>query len=349
MDINAFDFTLPSKQIAKYPKKDRSSSKLLCLNGHNNYEHMRFIDFPCKLKEGDLLVINDTKVIKARIYANKETGGSVEILLERIEGENLAIGTIRASKSPNVGQKLILKSKVESKEGVPDTVEIINKQGYFYTLEFSISLLEVFKSYGHIPLPPYMSREAENLDDIYYQSVFATALGSVAAPTASLHFDEGLLDKVKKSGVLVASITLHVGRGTFQPIKTQDVESHKMHAERYSIPKATQEAIEHTKRVGGRVIAIGTTVLRALEAFALNEEKDEKFYETDIFIYPGFRFQMVDVLVTNFHLPKSSLLLLVSAFAGQKNIKGAYEEAIEKEYSFYSYGDAMLLFRAGLE
>lgn len=331
-----FDYALPQRLIAQAPLAQRSASRLLNAGGKTLLDQ-RISDLPSVLQPGDLLVMNDSRVMHARFQGVKATGGQVEVLVERILSSNEVLAQVRASKSPKTGSRLIL-------EGLLD-VEVLGREGEFYRLRLPGDALETIEAHGRLPLPPYIARAAVAPDETRYQTVYARETGSVAAPTAGLHFDEDLLAKVRAQGVTIAYVTLHVGAGTFQPVRTQTLAEHHMHTERYTISPATAEAIAETKARGGRVIAVGTTTLRALESAATGRDVKVGAGETAIFITPGFEFQVVDALLTNFHLPKSTLLMLVSAFAGVKEIRAAYRHAIEQGYRFFSYGDAMWLTR----
>lgn len=335
MKIEEFDYHLPKELIAKYPVEPRDSCRLLVLDKNSGkIYHRIFKDIVDYVEEGDLIVFNDSKVIPARLIGVKESGkAKIEVFLIRQIKENLWYALIKNIRRLKKGQKIYIADNfyVEYKEREEDKaiVEI-----------YSENLMEDLEKYGHVPLPPYIEREDEEKDKVLYQTVFAKEHGSVASPTAGLHFTTELLEKLKNKGVNTAFITLHVGLGTFKPIKVSNIEDHKMHEEFYTIPEETLELIEKTKKSGKSVIAVGTTVVRTLETFAKTGIK-EGF--TDIFIYPPYKFKVVDKLVTNFHLPKSTLILLVSAFAGKENTLMAYKEAVDKKYRFYSYGDAMFI------
>jgi S-adenosylmethionine:tRNA ribosyltransferase-isomerase len=332
MQLSEFDFILPAELIAQTPAERRGQSRLLVAGGHGLSDHV-FDELPNYLEEGDLLVLNDTKVIRARLHGIKETGGRIEVLVERILDDNRVLASIRASKSPKSGSKLFF---------ADDCAEVLGREGEFYLLRFSIAVQDMLDEHGKLPLPPYIAHQADEFDEERYQTVYAKHPGAVAAPTAGLHFDEAMLGKLKEKGVGIAHVTLHVGAGTFQPVRVENILDHKMHSEHYLVPEATEDAIRNAKEKGRKVIAVGTTALRALESFALYGKREG---ETTIYITPGFEFRMVDRLLTNFHLPKSTLLMLVSAFAGMDEIRNAYRHAIDKHYRFFSYGDAMLLER----
>jgi len=344
LTVDDFDFPLPPELIAQHPAPERTGSRLLhvCCTQHTD---RRFVDLPGLLRAGDLLVFNDTRVIKARFFGVKETGGQVEIMLERIVDARHAVCQIRASKAPKPGCRLRL----------ADAFDVVmsgrsGTDGDFFALELldDGDFWELSERYGKLPLPPYIEHPAEGADETRYQTVYAREPGAVAAPTAGLHFDEAMLATLKAQGVGTAFVTLHVGAGTYRPVRVEKIADHRMHSERYEIPEATAAAIAATRAAGGRVIAVGTTSLRALESAGQADGTVRPGNaETDIFITPGYRFQVVDRLITNFHLPKSTLLMLVSAFAGYDAMRAAYAHAIAERYRFFSYGDAMLLERTG--
>ena len=336
--VSEFDYDLPPDLIAQAPLAERSASRLLAVRG-GQYEDRVFSDLPEYLNSGDLIVFNDSRVLHARLYGHKSTGGEVEVLIERPLGDHEALAMIRASKSPKPGSRITLADTFE--------VEVLGRAGEFFHLRFpdGATVVEWIERHGRLPLPPYIERAAGDADESRYQTVYARELGSVAAPTAGLHFDEALLERLRERGVRTAYVTLHVGAGTFQPVRVENLAEHKMHRECYVIPQDTVAAIAETKAAGGRVICVGTTSLRALESAALDGTLKPGAGETELFITPGFEFHVADRLVTNFHLPRSTLLMLVSAFAGQDTIRGAYEHAVANRYRFFSYGDAMLLER----
>jgi S-adenosylmethionine:tRNA ribosyltransferase-isomerase len=338
MLTDEFTFELPQRLIAQRPPKQRGASRLLHLNG-DGCEHRLFADLPNLLREHDLLVLNDTRVIKARLFGNKESGGNIEVLVERILDEREVLAQVRASKSPKRGSRLLLAGCVD--------VTVLGRAGEFFHLRFEgdASVSSLLEQYGQLPLPPYITHTADDDDDTRYQTVFAREYGAVAAPTAGLHFDEAMLVKLGKHGINAAYVTLHVGAGTFQPVRAERVAEHVMHSERYAIPQETIAAIAQTRARGGRVIAVGTTSLRALESAAQSGELRAGAGDTNIFITPGYQFKVVDVLLTNFHLPKSTLLMLVCAFGGMDKMLAAYRIAVDNEYRFFSYGDAMLIER----
>lgn len=336
MTLADFDYVLPPELIAQTPLPQRSASRLLAMDGERLAD-CRFTDLVRLLRPGDLLVLNDSRVLHARLLGRKDSGGQIEVLVERLSGDTEAIVQVRASKSPRPGARLCLEDAFE--------VEVLGREGEFYRLRFPGDAAGLIERHGRLPLPPYIERAAEATDEARYQTVFAREMGSVAAPTAGLHFDHELLAALRGAGVATAHVTLHVGAGTFQPVRTEDLGAHRMHTEPYVVPAATAAAIAATRAAGGRVIAVGTTTLRTLEGAALNGELKVGAGETAIFITPGFRFRVADLLITNFHLPKSTLLMLVSAFAGLENLRAAYRHAIAQQYRFFSYGDAMLLQR----
>lgn len=343
LTVDDFDFPLPPELIAQHPAAERRGSRLLHVCSQRLADR-QFADLPALLKAGDLLVFNDTRVIKARFFGQKESGGQVEVLLERIVDANYAIAQIRASKSPKPGTRLRLAEAFE--------VVVTGRAGAnneFFALETvdRNSLWDLAEQHGKLPLPPYIEHPADGADETRYQTVYARKLGAVAAPTAGLHFDEAMLATLRGMGVGTAFLTLHVGAGTYQPVRVDKIAEHKMHSEHFEIPAATADAIMATRAAGGRVIAVGTTSLRALESAGSDDGTvPTGAAETEIFITPGYRFKVVDRLITNFHLPKSTLLMLVSAFAGYDHIRAAYAHAVAERYRFFSYGDAMLLERS---
>ncbi|WP_047541878.1 tRNA preQ1(34) S-adenosylmethionine ribosyltransferase-isomerase QueA [Methylotenera versatilis] len=343
MRTQDFDFYLPDTLIAQHPSSKRNASKLLYLNSQfKQLSDELFINLPNFLSAGDLLVFNDTRVIKARLFGIKDTGGQVEVLVERVLDNHHVLAHVRASRAPKAGNTLRLADAFDAK--------VIGREDDLFQLQFigNISALDLLERYGALPLPPYITHSANAEDDERYQTVYAKHAGAVAAPTAGLHFDEPMLNTLKAKGIGIAYVTLHVGAGTFQPVRVDEIKDHKMHSEIYHISAETVAAIDATKLAGGNVIAVGTTSLRALESAALNGSIKAGSAETAIFITPGFQFKIVDKLLTNFHLPKSTLLMLVSAFAGFEQIKQAYAHAIEKQYRFFSYGDAMLIEKSEL-
>ncbi len=342
MRVADFSFDLPDELIARFPKADRTSSRLLSLDGPSGtVEHKIFSDILELVNENDLLVFNNTKVIPARMFGQKESGGKVEVLVERVLDEHRVLAHIRASKSPKPGNVLILEGKAKA--------IMVARHDTLFELEFdrSENVLDILNDVGHMPLPPYIDRPDNEADRERYQTVYGEKPGAVAAPTAGLHFDDKLMTALENKGVQMAFVTLHVGAGTFQPVRVESVDEHIMHSEYIEVPQAVVDAVANTKAKGGRVIAVGTTSVRSLESAAKihGGKLDTYFGDTDIFIFPGYQFNVVDAMVTNFHLPESTLIMLVSAFAGQDNIMGAYNTAIEQQYRFFSYGDAMFLTR----
>jgi S-adenosylmethionine:tRNA ribosyltransferase-isomerase len=337
LSIDDFDYELPPELIAQHPSETRSASRLLCV-GPDSIADRRFSELPQLLAPGDLLVFNDTQVIKARLFGKKETGGHIEVLIERVLAAGEALAQVHAGRAAKPGSTLQLAGGLE--------VRVLGRVGEFYHLRFpeGASVLELLERHGSVPLPPYITHTPDAGDERRYQTVYARSAGAVAAPTAGLHFDEPLLATLTRRGVEFAYVTLHVGAGTFQPVRVKDLAEHRMHSERYGIPAQTVSAIAAAKERGGKVIAVGTTTARCLEASAAaHGTLVAGEAETDLFITPGFEFRTVDRLVTNFHLPRSTLLVLVSAFAGIEPIRRAYRHAIEQRYRFYSYGDAMLV------
>ncbi|MGE5451236.1 MAG: tRNA preQ1(34) S-adenosylmethionine ribosyltransferase-isomerase QueA [Acidobacteriota bacterium] len=341
--LSDFDFELPPELIAQHPAAERSASRLLDGRGPTPVDHV-FRDLPGLLRPGDLLVFNNTRVIKARLYGSKQSGGAVEALVERVLPNREVWAHMRSSKSPKPGSVVRFADAFDA--------EVLGRCGPdngMFHLRLSGEPLELLEQHGHVPLPPYITH-ADAEDDVRrYQTVFAAHPGAVAAPTAALHFDEPLLQALKDKGIHTAAVTLHVGAGTFQPVRTDNLADHKMHSEWFDVPFDTVQAIEATKAAGGRVVSVGTTTLRALESAALNAPADQILNagsrETDIFITPGFDFKVVDVLITNFHLPKSTLMMLVSALAGYDHIRALYQHAVAQGYRFFSYGDAMMIER----
>jgi len=342
MQLSDFNYELPPELIAQHPLANRTDSRLLEVKagGPNHVELLdrQFTDILSLVQPGDLLIFNDTKVIPARLHGKKETGGNVEMLIERISGEKQAWVQIRASKVPKTGSTV----HIHNLAGETFPVEMIGYDGRFYEVRFPENVFSLLERFGELPLPPYIEHQPDSEDAQRYQTIVAKNPGAVAAPTAGLHFDEVILQKIKDLGVNQATVTLHVGAGTFTPVREEDLSKHKMHYEWFSIPDETLQAIDATKKNGGRVIAVGTTSLRALESQAASGKSSG---ETNLFITPGYQFKTVDCLLTNFHLPKSTLLMLVSAFAGMENIRAAYQHAIQQKYRFFSYGDAMFLCR----
>lgn len=333
-----FDYELPPELIAQYPLPQRSASRLLYMPSQGSeFEDTFFSELPSLLRSGDLLVFNDSRVFPARLYGYKTSGGQIEILIERLLGTRRALAHIRASKSPKPGSRLILPEETHA--------EVIGRQDDLFELEFHSPepLLDYLQRAGQIPLPPYITRAAEPADHERYQTVFARNAGAVAAPTAGLHFDQSILTALQQRGIDSVYVTLHVGAGTFQPVRTDKIQEHRMHSEYVEVSADVCRRIKETVAHGGRIVAVGTTVVRSLEAAAASGELKPFAGETNLFIMPGYRFKIIDMLITNFHLPRSSLLMLVSAFGGYERVMRAYQHAVWQRYRFFSYGDAMLL------
>ncbi|MEZ5492521.1 MAG: tRNA preQ1(34) S-adenosylmethionine ribosyltransferase-isomerase QueA [Gammaproteobacteria bacterium] len=388
MQTSDFDYQLPDELIALYPPANRSDSRLLCLDKQSGeVQHRVFRELPDLLGPNDLLVFNNTRVIPARLFGHKESGGKIELLMERLVSERAALCQIRASKSPKPGTRLLFpaapeeqgsieaaaespprgpaersaessagsstehsvenptQSAAESSAQVSVPATVTGREGEFFRVEFDCEqgLVAYLQAAGHMPLPPYIRREDQLADRERYQTVYGQIPGAVAAPTAGLHFDQPLLQRLEEVGVEKAFVTLHVGAGTFQPVRVDNVEKHRMHSEWLRVPESVVTQIETCKERGGRVIAVGTTCVRSLETAARSGSLAPFEGETDIFIYPGFHFRVVDAMITNFHLPQSTLLMLVSAFSDKEKILGAYNQAIEERYRFFSYGDAMFI------
>lgn len=336
MQVADFDYHLPESLIAQFPPEVRGESRLLHVDGLNRQDS-HFRNLPQFLRAGDVLIFNDTKVIKARVFGKKDSGGAIEALIERVLDEHTALAHIRSSKAPKPGARLIFADRW------PATMT--ERKDDLFKLHFDgqESVLDILEQAGELPLPPYITHTPDESDAKRYQTIYARDPGAVAAPTAGLHFTDELLAELHAMGVKTGYLTLHVGAGTFQPVRVDDISEHIMHHERYSIPAATIALIEQAKAAGGRVIAVGTTSLRALEAASQKGVLAEPVGDTNIFITPGYQFRVVDRLITNFHLPKSTLLMLVAAFAGYDTMRAAYAHAVEQQYRFFSYGDAMLL------
>ena len=332
--LSDFDFDLPQALIAQTPLAERSASRLLHIDGDALHDRA-FTDIVDLIAPGDLLVFNDTRVLKARFFGVKASGGKVEVLIERVLDQRTVHAQVRASKSPAAGSTIRLADAFD--------VEVGERAGEFYTLRFPADVFDLIEQHGRLPLPPYIDHAADAFDEQRYQTVYASQPGAVAAPTAGLHFDQPLLDRLRDKGVRIAFVTLHVGAGTFQPVRTENLAEHKMHSEWYTISQATADAVREAKAAGRNVIAVGTTSLRALESASQSGDLQPASADTALFITPGYRFKTVTRLITNFHLPKSTLLMLVSAFAGYRQIRAAYAHAIANNYRFFSYGDAMLL------
>ncbi|TDR73514.1 tRNA preQ1(34) S-adenosylmethionine ribosyltransferase-isomerase QueA [Paludibacterium purpuratum] len=336
MHISEFDYFLPERLIAQHPPTERGASRMLHVDG-GALDDLMFADFFDQVQSGDVMVFNDTRVIKARLFGEKASGGQVEALIERVLDDHVALAHVRASKSPKPGTQLTFAGRWQA--------EMVERVGDLFKLRFlaDTPLFDILAESGKLPLPPYIDRGADGEDDERYQTVYAREQGAVAAPTAGLHFTEEMLARLADKGVKLCRVTLHVGAGTFQPVRVDDIHEHKMHSEIYEIPETTRVEIAAARAAGRQVLAVGTTSLRALESAAQSGQLVAGRGETDIFITPGYRFRVVDRLLTNFHLPKSTLLMLVSAFAGMDTIRAAYLHAVAHEYRFFSYGDAMLL------
>jgi S-adenosylmethionine:tRNA ribosyltransferase-isomerase len=333
-----FKYDLPEAQIAMHPCEERSASRLLrVIPDTDQLVDSQFRDFPGLLNAEDLLVFNNTRVIPARLRGNKASGGKVEVLVERITGGHQVLAHVRASKSPRPGSSLQLEGNI--------IVQVLERVDDLFRLEFSgvDSVLDILESHGHMPLPPYIRRDDGTLDRSRYQTIYAQTPGAVAAPTAGLHFDAGIMEQIRARGIDMAFVTLHVGAGTFQPVRVENLEDHVMHEEYLEVDRTVCDKIAATRRRGGRVVAVGTTVVRSLETVSRNGVPEPYKGESDLFITPGYRFQCVDAMLTNFHIPESTLLMLVCAFAGYSRMMAAYRHAVDQGYRFYSYGDAMFI------
>ncbi|PWI35302.1 tRNA preQ1(34) S-adenosylmethionine ribosyltransferase-isomerase QueA [Vibrio albus] len=345
MQVSDFHFELPDELIARYPKAQRTASRMLQLNGQTGEVTDRvFTDVLDLVQEGDLLVFNNTRVIPARMFGKKATGGKIEVLVERMLDDKTVLAHVRASKAPKPGTALLLG------ENDDYAAEMVSRQDALFEIRFQAdkTVLEILEEIGHMPLPPYIDRPDEDTDKERYQTVYNEKPGAVAAPTAGLHFDDELLEQIRAKGAEFAYVTLHVGAGTFQPVRVDNINDHHMHAEYVEVSQDVVDAINATKARGGRVIAVGTTSVRSLESAAQSALKNGTelvpfFDDTEIFIYPGYEYQLIDCLITNFHLPESTLIMLVSAFAGYENVMAAYEHAVKNEYRFFSYGDSMFV------
>jgi len=340
LNLSDFDYELPPELIAQSPAVERTASRLLHLDGASGViTDRRFRNIAELMSAGDVMVFNDTRVIKARLAGRKKTGGRIEVLIERVLAGDHVFAQVRASHPPREGSVLVLADAVEA--------TVIDRHGEFFRLRFENceDVLQILERYGTVPLPPYIDRAAGAADEERYQTVYAREPGAVAAPTAGLHFDRLMLDSLRERGVVIAYVTLHVGAGTFQPVRVENLALHEMHSEWYHVPRETVDAIAQARREGARVMGVGTTCLRALETAAAGGELKAGFGDTRLFILPGYRFRVVERLLTNFHLPKSTLMMLVSAFGGMDNIRRAYRHAVEQRYRFFSYGDAMLIER----
>jgi S-adenosylmethionine:tRNA ribosyltransferase-isomerase len=347
MHVSDFDFDLPDALIARYPQPERTASRLLTMNGNSGeLNHKHFTDVLDLINPGDLLVFNNTRVIPARLFGQKASGGKLEVLVERLLDEHTILAHVRSSKSPKPGTQLLLGENQEF------SAEMVARHDALFELHFDgeLTVLEILERIGHMPLPPYIDRPDEDADKERYQTVYNARPGAVAAPTAGLHFDQNLLDALTAKGVEFAFVTLHVGAGTFQPVRVDDILDHHMHSEYVEVPQEVVDAIAAARTRGGRIVAVGTTSVRSLESAAQDALKNGTelvpfFGDTEIFIYPGYQFQLIDALITNFHLPESTLIMLVSAFAGYEHTMNAYKAAVENEYRFFSYGDAMFITR----
>jgi S-adenosylmethionine:tRNA ribosyltransferase-isomerase len=340
MQVKDFHFDLPEELIASYPLEKRSASRLLCLDGNSGVlDHRVFSDILEFVTEKDLMIFNNTRVIPARLFGEKASGGKVEVLVERVLDEHRVLAHVRSSRSPKPGAELTLEGRVP--------VTMVARHENLFELRFDTDegVLSVLEQHGHMPLPPYMKREDQLEDRERYQTVYNEKPGAVAAPTAGLHFDDDLLNALKAKGVQAEFVTLHVGAGTFQPVKVDTIEDHIMHAEYIEVSPQVVEAVKATRARGGRVIAVGTTSVRSLESASQSGEIEPFYGDSQIFIYPGYSFKSVDVMVTNFHLPESTLIMLVSAFAGYHHTMDAYQAAVDQQYRFFSYGDAMFITR----
>jgi S-adenosylmethionine:tRNA ribosyltransferase-isomerase len=340
LQLSQFDYELPAELIAQSPAAHRADSRLLHLDGGGALHDRHFIDLPTLLRPNDLLVFNDTRVIKARLTGQKESGGKIEVLVERITAPDRALAHVRASKSPRPGTRIVLADAFSA--------EVLGREGELFDIRFPERVLDLLDRHGATPLPPYIAHEADSQDEERYQTVYAREPGAVAAPTAGLHFDQDMLDRLKTLGVEQAFVTLHVGAGTFQPVRVEKLSEHVMHSERYSVSPETVEKVRAARAAGGRVVAVGTTSVRALESAAGQPPQAGTIEgDTRLFITPGYQFAWVDCLITNFHLPQSTLLMLVSALAGMEPIRRAYAHAVLSRYRFFSYGDAMFIEAAG--
>ncbi|PSV25550.1 MULTISPECIES: tRNA preQ1(34) S-adenosylmethionine ribosyltransferase-isomerase QueA [unclassified Photobacterium] len=347
MQVSDFDFDLPDELIARYPQPERTASRLLQMTGNTGeLAHKGFKDVLDLVQAGDLLVFNNTRVIPARMFGHKASGGKIEVLVERMLDEKSILAHVRASKPPKPGNELLLGENGEF------SAEMVARHDALFEIRFNSdkTVLEILDAVGHMPLPPYIDRPDEDADKERYQTVYNAKPGAVAAPTAGLHFDDKLMADLKAKGVNFAFVTLHVGAGTFQPVRVDDINDHHMHSEYVEVPEEVVTAVNETRANGGRIIAVGTTSVRSLESAAQDALKNGTefkpfFGDTEIFIYPGYQFQLVDVLITNFHLPESTLIMLVSAFAGYENTMNAYHEAVANKYRFFSYGDSMFITR----
>lgn len=338
MRTDDFEFHLPERLIAQHPPAQRGASRLLEVSA-DGLKDSQFADLEGLVREHDVLIVNDTRVLKARLFGEKESGGKVEVMVERVLNDHEVLAQVRASKTPKPDSQIIIDGKV--------LIRVLGRSAEFFHLRFEDQegVTVLLERHGHIPLPPYITHEADSEDETRYQTVFAREPGAVAAPTAGLHFDVEMLQALQNKGSKIACVTLHVGAGTFQPVRTENIHDHQMHSERYTIPQATVDAIHEARMRGGRVIAVGTTSLRALESATVDGQIVAGSGETSIFITPGYSFKVVDALLTNFHLPRSTLLMLVCAFGGMDKLLAAYRHAVDQGYRFFSYGDAMFIER----
>jgi len=345
MKLSDFNYYLPDDLIARYPTAQRSASRLMVLDGATQQvEHQHFEDLLVQLNSGDLLVFNNTRVLPARLWGRKETGGKVEVLVERLLDQNTILAHLRSSKSPKAGATVLLQASADS-EVVEARCEVLGRRGALFELRITAGgdAITVMNSIGHMPLPPYIDRNDDATDRERYQTVYAEVPGAVAAPTAGLHFSEDFIAACRDKGIDTAFVTLHVGAGTFQPVRVETITEHKMHAEFIELSQQVCDKVAQTRARGGRVVAVGTTSVRSLESASQSGQLKPFSGDSEIFIYPGYQFKSVDAMVTNFHLPESTLIMLVSAFAGQDFIMSAYQQAVRERYRFFSYGDAMLV------
>lgn len=343
MKTRDFFYDLPEQLIAQYPAKNRTDSRLLCIDrSHDAIKDRQFTDFPGLLNPNDVLVFNNTRVIPARLFGHKPTGGKVEILIERMTSEHRALAHVRASKSPKIGSEILLENSASDRD-VSFSVEDRRDNLFVLSTDTGTRITDILEQNGHMPLPPYIERSDEAQDLDRYQTVYARQPGAVAAPTAGLHFDDDILSIIRNKDVNSAYVTLHVGAGTFQPVRADSIKDHSMHAEYLVVPEETVALCKQARQQGGRIIAVGTTTVRSLETAAADGVLKPYCGETSIFIHPGYQFKSVDALLTNFHLPESTLLMLVCAFAGYETTMRAYRHAVEQAYRFFSYGDAMFI------
>lgn len=343
MQTSDFYYDLPDELIARYPTEKRTASRLLVVDQQGQLAHQHFGDIIDYLCAGDLLVVNNTQVIAARLFGQKASGGKLEVLVERVESDYVVLAHLRSSRSPKAGSVLTFTSDESLEHVTPFQAQMLEREGALFRLQFNQPVFAVLDAIGHMPLPPYIDREDELADKDRYQTVYAKNAGAVAAPTAGLHFDAALMQALEDKGIEVAEVTLHVGAGTFQPVKVDNIHDHTMHSEWIHVSQEVCDQVEKTKHAGGRIVAVGTTAVRSLESASQSGHIQPFTGETSIFIYPGKSFHCVDAMITNFHLPESTLLMLVSAFSGVDEIKHAYDVAVNEKYRFFSYGDAMFL------